>query len=374
MAARRLLLACAILLACVMLDPRPALACIWDDDTLRDERRGLPGIAEILAGKWEKHSRFFYEQRAARMKERIAANPQDLAAYDNLAVAHEKLGDQEAAIEVMLQKEKIKPGEYTTHANLGTFYLHKGDLDKGIEHIRRALEINPAAHFGREEYQLRAAVFLREAQKNPALREQHHFLSYDPENPSALPWMSEAMWDGSPEKLRDMRLKDNVFDGIVGMIRFGTGTSAELYFVLGDLLGLRGDRNLAYRAYARALDLKHPREADIQKRMEWLTTAMHDHNEVNLVTIAAERREAEAWVKAYQDYEDALLREGKDVSDEASYEPFYRAHGRAVTDPGPPGWTIWKRILVPGGIVGIALLLLTLTVRRRARARRTRAA
>jgi hypothetical protein len=36
----------------------PASACLWDYDTLRDERRGLPGIAEVLAGQWEKHSQF----------------------------------------------------------------------------------------------------------------------------------------------------------------------------------------------------------------------------------------------------------------------------------------------------------------------------
>src|SRR6187402_393045 len=79
----------------------PALACLWDNDTLRDERRGLPGIAEILSGRFEHHSEFFYRDRMKKMEARLAAEPNDLAAYDNLAVAREKLGDIPAAIEVI---------------------------------------------------------------------------------------------------------------------------------------------------------------------------------------------------------------------------------------------------------------------------------
>src|SRR4051812_41398883 len=67
---------------------RTSLACLWDNDTLQDERRGLPGMSEILAGKWERHSRYFYEQRAGEMIARLARDPKDLDAYDNLAVAY----------------------------------------------------------------------------------------------------------------------------------------------------------------------------------------------------------------------------------------------------------------------------------------------
>src|SRR4051812_33781516 len=78
--------AAAIALLLVMSLAVPARACLWDYDTIRDEKRGLPGIAEIIAGKFEKHSRFFYEQRIVKMKAILAQNPNDLAAWDNLAV------------------------------------------------------------------------------------------------------------------------------------------------------------------------------------------------------------------------------------------------------------------------------------------------
>lgn len=50
------------------------LACLWDYDTLRDEKRGLPGVAEVLAGQWERHSDFFYQQRIKAMRENLAGD------------------------------------------------------------------------------------------------------------------------------------------------------------------------------------------------------------------------------------------------------------------------------------------------------------
>jgi hypothetical protein len=88
----------AALLAALAVLAAPAFACLWDDDTLLDERRGLPGVAEVLAGKWERHSPFFYEHRAKLMTARLNKDPADLAAYDNLAVAYEKLGKPDQAI------------------------------------------------------------------------------------------------------------------------------------------------------------------------------------------------------------------------------------------------------------------------------------
>src|SRR5690349_11409039 len=90
---------CRLILIVSFALARPASACLWDYDTIRDEKRGLPGIAEVLAGKWERHSRYFYEQRVVRMKALLAKEPANLDAWDNLAVAYEKLDDRDNAID-----------------------------------------------------------------------------------------------------------------------------------------------------------------------------------------------------------------------------------------------------------------------------------
>jgi len=62
--------------------------------------------------------------------------------------------------------------EYRYLANLGTFHAHRwignggdreslSDLEIAADLIRRAIELNPDAHFGRERYQLLAIEWLR---------------------------------------------------------------------------------------------------------------------------------------------------------------------------------------------------------------------
>jgi tetratricopeptide (TPR) repeat protein len=331
----------------------PALGCLWDYDTLRDEKRGLPGMAEVLAGQWERHSRFFYQHRVAAMTAKLAARSDDWDAMDNLAVAHAKLDELDAAIAVMLDKEKRHPGQYTTASNLGTFYMFKGDLPAAIAQLKRALAINPNAHFGREEYQLRLAEFLIRANADPNA-ECDDFLhlrrtatdgfwgskpaTQSTTEPTTNPYDGEFI--DEPFKIgfyhgrmEELGVKPNVFDGLVGMIRFGTTNSPELYFALGDLLALRGDKNLAVRAYQRALDTHHPQPAVVRRMIDAAGEMEVPRGGLDPAVIAAERAAAEGWVAEYQQFEDDLVRSGKDTDDENNYAPFYAAHGRTLSTP-----------------------------------------
>ena len=323
------------LIAALLFTASSTQACLWDNDTLKDEQRGLPAIADVLAGKFERHSRYFYEQRIVYMKAAIEKNPNDLAAYDNLAVAYEKLDDQDSAIAIMLQKEKIKPAQYTTYANLGTFYLHKGDFENGIAYIKTALAINPEAHFGREEYQLKLAEFLHRRKTDPSSVTSKDFLdlNLDPEQGRYFPGRPDGLWENARTQFK---LKPNVFDGIVGMLRFGTGRSPDLYYVLGGLLTLRGDKHLAYRAYKRAIELNHPLSGEIREGMERLKSAVEYPSDFDDAVIAKERADADAWVRAFQDYEDNLVRSGKDPEATGAYDDFYRRHGHAAVAAAAP--------------------------------------
>ena len=355
-----------------------AHACLWDYDTIDDERRGLPGVAEIIAGRWERHSKAFYEHRIAAMTAILKDRPDDLAAWDNLAVAYEKVGDVDRAIETILHKDRLKPGEYTTHANLGTFYLHKGDLDAGIEHIRRALAINPNAHFGREKYQLQVAEFLKNPPPADKDGKRGSFvlpLLLPEWKPASRPTEDDTLRERASRMRRhpgrDDRPEINAaIAGVVGMIRFGTGTSPHLYYALGDLLAARGDKALAYRAYIRAIELNHPSPEEVRTAAEDVKEVIHEPGDLNGEFVRA-RGAADAWVAAYQAHEARLLAEGRDAEDEAQIAAFYQKHG-SPREPLPwrrPRLTK-ERLIVVGGLATVgAYVGFRLWQRRRATTR-----
>jgi len=362
----------------------PASACLWDKDTLLDEQRGMPTVASILAGKWERHSVFFYEARIAASRKTLEADRKNLAVMDDLAVALEKSGRVNEAIATMKRKLAVDPDGYTTHANLGTFYLHAGDLENGITHIKRALAINSDAHFGRERYQLMVAEYIRDGKATPAVFESGSFLlpliigevdsratlKDDAKYYEMLATHRENIYEGGR---RDRPEVAKAIEGVVGMIRFGTGTSPDLFYALGDLLAAREDRHLAYRAYHRALELGHRNPKQVQHAMEQVRGFHEDPHDFRDDVIAAEREDGASWVAKFQMFEDDLVKRGRDPGDTKELAAFYAKHG----DPRatPSGFAVasrsaWSRLrnlwynnplmLIP---IGAAFLLILAIVR-----------
>jgi len=157
--------------------------CLWDRDTLRYEAQGLPGVVEVITGRFEREPARFYEVRLERVARELAADPTKLELYDDAGVACDRLHRGDEAIVWMERKfarlaaapdsPAKREALYRYHANLGTFLAHRwlragadrtalDDLRSGREHIQRAIELNPDAHFGRERYQLFALDWLIE--------------------------------------------------------------------------------------------------------------------------------------------------------------------------------------------------------------------
>ena len=126
------------------------IACLWDKDTLRMEKRQFPSTLELITGKFLRHTPEFYYWRIQQRTKQLTGTLADSLLYDDLAVAYSKLGNDEKAIEIMMKQDSIAPNRYETYANLGTFYIHDGKLRDGLIYISKAIEINPNAHFGRE--------------------------------------------------------------------------------------------------------------------------------------------------------------------------------------------------------------------------------
>jgi tetratricopeptide (TPR) repeat protein len=159
-----------------------ANACFWDRDTLRTEAAGLPGTVDVIIGWFDRWPTEVYEMRLERVASELESDPTRLDLYDDAAVASDRIGKHDEAIEWMrLKREQLdalpQPNaehEYRYHANLGTMLAHRwfaqgsdrdqiAELSEAAKHIEKALEINPDAHFGRERLQLRFIQWIIEA-------------------------------------------------------------------------------------------------------------------------------------------------------------------------------------------------------------------
>jgi tetratricopeptide (TPR) repeat protein len=245
-----------MILLLIVLMPAPLAACLWDSDTLEEERRQFPTVLELITGKFLRHSPAFYDWRIADRKRRIEKEPDNVALYDDLAVAYEKSGQTELATETILKKEEISPGLYETYANLGTFYIHAGRLDEGLKEIEKAIELNPDAHFGREVYQKLLVEYV---------------LANTTDGELQLPMFPDSNGDGSyaygfgfyvmESKRHGAKWTDDEYreegekatNGILGMMRFGNYDSPVLLEALSDLLMMRSDQAQAKQLAARAL-------------------------------------------------------------------------------------------------------------------------
>ena len=155
----------------------PAIACLNDEDTLASEARARPEALQAITGRFARNPPLYYQMRIARESAQIDANPSLLDKYDDVAVAYDRLGDDDAAIAWIEKKHAhlppydahnsvVKEKWYRYYANVGTFWVHRwarhgADRNKLDEvktariYIAHAIAIKPNAHFGREKYQLK---------------------------------------------------------------------------------------------------------------------------------------------------------------------------------------------------------------------------
>jgi tetratricopeptide (TPR) repeat protein len=319
--------------------PGFALACLWDYDTLAMERARFPSALELITGKFLRHSPEFYEWRVRDRLAKLEKDRDNPAYLDDLAVAYDKLGQDEKAIELMLRKEKAHPGNYEAAANLGTFYLHSGQMDKGIEQLEKAMAINPDAHFGREKYQLRLAKYLM-SQKNAKPLE-----TKDCDSAAIYEATFKALCAGDDPTVENHQA---AIKGVLGMMKFGKYDSPILLQVLGDLLlvdkqghavvnGNEDAKQLAARAYLKAsyeptrtrsfdrdrarfalkLQVVHglSEDADVEAKFSIVEPRFKD-----------ELAEATAWYEDLRQKEIAWIRDGKNP--EMEFDKLY------VNEPG----------------------------------------
>lgn len=226
----------------------PARACLWDHDTLKEESLTDRDTAAVLRGEHGHHGAGFYPAKIAYTRPLVDAGTAPKERYDDLAVALARTGAFDDALAILAAKEQRFPGEYTTHANRGTFLAMKGDAAGALVELRRALVINPDAHFGREEFQVKLLEYKLRVAKDPTVRERETFLGHD---------LKRLIIQTKHKDDRDL---DRAVTAMVGLIRFGgADRDPDLWFGLAWTLMQRGDNQLALMALRRAELAGHPR-------------------------------------------------------------------------------------------------------------------
>jgi len=238
--------------------PCACFACLWDEDTLEMERQQYPEVHELIAGHFVRHSDAYYQWRIGdrTTKSVDQRTPED---YNDIAVAYDKLGEHDKAIETIREKMDRWPNEniYESQANLGTFLIHSGKFDEGLVHIQKAIEINPEAHFGREIYQQLLVEYVVERRSAGAT------LPLSPDQEEMGGGQAAPRVGGFAAYVKERRGNDaedgvdaeydRALKGVLGMVRFGNHDSPILMEAVGDLLSATKPANqLAARAYLRA--------------------------------------------------------------------------------------------------------------------------
>lgn len=316
----------------LLLSSTLANACIWDRDTLAMERARFPEVNELIVGYFPRHSPVYYQWRLDQVNA-IPVEQRTAADYDDLGASNDKLGQHDKAIQTMLDKIERFPSEglYETHANLGTFYIHNGDLEQGVQYIGSAIEINPDAHFGREVYQKLLVEYViqqREAGNTLPLTDEYAGpLSSNGPGFAVYVLQQQDMQDGE-ERMEEIERATN---GVLGMMRFGNYDSPILLESLGDLLVFRFGRNapqrLAVRAYLKAsYETDDPTASELYRSKA--ERAMGSQEGASLTRIEGELEEEIAEGDAYfakiESDESAWIAEGVDV-DVKFIETYYDA-------------------------------------------------
>lgn len=354
--------------------PGWANACLWDTDTLQQERMRFPTALELIAGKFLRHSPEFYEWRARDREARIKADPSNLPLYDDLAVAYSKTGRYELAVATMLKKEAIHPGLYETYSNLGTFHVLAGEFEKGLPYIDKALAINPDAHFGREKYQKWLVEYAMPRRKDGKLTFPVRD-TRDPEKPHSFAEFLAKKPDNSRsthERPSHEEVQAAV-KGVLGMMRFADYDNPLLLEALADLLAaepgkdwISDAKRMAARAYLHASYFVTDPAAKAEYRrlagstIVFQTATPQVHDSLPLEKLEAdfkkELAEAGAWYAEVKAKELEWIRDGKNP--EAEFTALYAAEPEFPPDLTPPYFTPWRKAIKPLLVGGGALLLL----------------
>jgi hypothetical protein len=293
-----------------------ARACIWDSDTLSDEKKHSPTLsAAILSPPTTQAD--VKALRARIEKLRAAPNESDPAWWGDLSGAYLRLGEAAEAVKILEPLTNRFTTNYAIHANLGTAYHLLGRYADAEREIASDLEINPDAHFGLEKYHLALLQYLMRDEEyrlrhvyvdeftspfltqygldahfqNVAVSNENEAAVVDKEVSAALSaevrthktftrnglyklgqGLDELAWSDKAPAYRlkwNLTQETNLDNGVIYMAELNAREPA-CWTMLGLLAVKRHDKHLTIAAYEKAIHLGSPQASILQAQIDLL--------------------------------------------------------------------------------------------------------
>ena len=310
--------------------------CFHDSNTLSDERQELPRVYDAVFGSYRVNCPEYYQRRLRLLGDDL--NSLTATQLDDRAVAQARLGKLTDAAKALSVKDRRFPEQYTTWANLGAVLVQQRQWSEAAAALEHAEELRPEGQFQRDRYLLLLAKWQVAIAKDPKLATSSTVLGFDVGTKLGEGFRLTAPRGGDEEAiklaqehvLRRLELNTDIYDGLVDLLVSNGDGLAEPIYILAELLAARGDRWLAWHAYQRADDLRHPRSADIQLFQTQVAGALspHDQRALSPARHWELRRRAYRWRRDFQDFQRKLIAAGGDPDDSQAYAKFEQEHPR----------------------------------------------
>lgn len=372
-------------------------------------------VHDVIHERYPVRGPAYYRERDRIVREKLKTLPPDsqeaFDLTDDLGVGLDKLGRAGEAVPPLRDKlaRQLKLGQggkqlYTTYANLGTFLIHanmkaamggdamaKANVKEGLVFIQQSINVNPEAHFGREEWQLHIGEYLLAAIDDPTLLTKFDCVGnsfirlFNSRRNSLLErpdffMIHTTKWDShfnDRGELKDRRhyseIRDAVrkvgaeegwptnlkpaqpvaFDeptlGIIGMWRQGGGANPYFAVALGEIMLRVGQRYIAWTAYERAHQLadrygwkpEHAAElrAICRRRQAEIEEVLPFDQVPNIRRkFETELEYGRRFQREYHDYEIEQIAAGVDIHDEHFFDKFYKGREPIATPVSEAEW------------------------------------
>ncbi|HTH49472.1 MAG TPA: hypothetical protein VMB21_18295 [Candidatus Limnocylindria bacterium] len=263
-------------------------ACIWDRDTLWSEKRNKPDLAALILKEPKRDA----DTGAYRKKlSALLAGPnrEDPAWLNEVAGTHLRMGEAQAAVDLLAPLAGKFTNDYGIQANLGTAYHLLGRYAEAERHIARDLELNPDAHFGLEKYHLALLQYLVRDARWKEHRLYVDEFSYSLQQAAGARFYYRAAYaktgdDHDPEFATNApayRAKWNLAEdpklkeGLTYLASLNPQEPA-VFEMLGVLCWKDGDLNLAAAAFEKAIALGSPKVPLLQKKADSIRKHVHE--------------------------------------------------------------------------------------------------